>query len=1115
MPTETEVTDMPGVPQGASSTGSDSELENLSEQQLKAELEFIATGTYSDGSTQNLTTSVTWSSSNLQVATVGSSNPGVATGISSGTANIYAMLSSINGYASITVEAGTPTISSLSATSGTVGSMIAISGQYFTSGQPSATVTFNGISAAILSWSDSLIMTQVPVGATSGPVQVNLAGLSSNTSTFTVTTAGQPAPMVLSLSETFGAVGDTVIITGIGFGTSGTVSFNGTLAPANSWSTDAIVTQIPAEAQSGPVTVTSSGQTSNGLGITIIATPVIAAISPASGDAGTTVMISGNNFGTLPNGPIVLFNDSAIAPTSWTNSQIAITIPKGIQTGPLVVRVASVSSNATTFTIVPAGSHVLSIFPATATLAMGQTLNLSLYNDLEHNITGASWSLSDNTIAQLSTSDPPVLTAELAGTETVTATLNGLTATAQITISPGGVTLPLGTVVCALPATTSAYTVLKIMQMVPSSGSTPDLVAVEDDGAGSIWLRGMSSGCEQDWHTRIGSSPSGSGVDFVNGETPDNLGGVIVLVSNTGATSFATESLIRVDGTSGNITWRYDSSGSIVNQNPPAAVAIDQNGYILTVEDSQLSFGPPPDALSSPIGYSQANLIKIDPNSGSKIASWAVPSSTYSFAADGCGFLPLQGTSWTYNLAGATGQISVGPDGTYYLEVQWLNNLSWNVPVTYNNPSGNCVLSDTFNTAYTQTASTQLMTVSPSGGVSFTDLPGSPTTSGTNNNNSGPGMGLVIPDGNGGALATTSSVYSGQQPTTQVTDFGGSAGSTTISDIAATDMVLGDQGTYFTTDGNQIVDVNEASGNELWSWQPESGTVEIIAATTGGGVAIKNIVGNQEDVVRLDSNGNPTYDTWGTTGGPSAYGVVSNATFVGETELVTNLWIGDTPGSAITGETGEPLIHAPGDWSFGAGNGSGDQQGQSQSSGCGDTLDGLIKEYSNENYLADFTPDCDTFISSKVMYPTLNFTFQQLDVSDIKRNEYPDWAIFRPSLLAGLESIRAGLGGEPLTIDSAYRSPDVQNIIDSAAIAKAEAQGKTPLPKPSPHSRHIHGDAVDILTGNNQHIWQEFHDVARALYPQACIEPHESSTYDHLHIDWRPLDACTNKDWLQ
>ena len=221
-----------------------------------------------------------------------------------------------------------------------------------------------------------------------------------------------------------------------------------------------------------------------------------------------------------------------MAPTSWTNNQVVATVSKGTTTGPLAVKVGRISSNSTIFTIVPTGSQALSIVPASATLYIGQTLNLALTDDLEHNITGATWTVSNNTLAQLSTSDPPVLMAEETGTVTITATSGGLSATSQITVSAAGVALPPGTIVCSLPASTSGYTVQHIMQMVPSSGTTPDLVAVEDDGAGSIWLRGLSSGCEQSWHTRVGSSASGSGVDVIVGETPDNLGEVIVLVSN-------------------------------------------------------------------------------------------------------------------------------------------------------------------------------------------------------------------------------------------------------------------------------------------------------------------------------------------------------------------------------------------------------------------------------------------------------------------------------------------------------------------------------------------------------------------------------------------------------
>ncbi len=62
---------------------------------------FTATGTYSDNSTQDLTSSVTWSSTNSSVATINSA--GLASGGGAGSASISAVLGPVNGSASLTV----------------------------------------------------------------------------------------------------------------------------------------------------------------------------------------------------------------------------------------------------------------------------------------------------------------------------------------------------------------------------------------------------------------------------------------------------------------------------------------------------------------------------------------------------------------------------------------------------------------------------------------------------------------------------------------------------------------------------------------------------------------------------------------------------------------------------------------------------------------------------------------------------------------------------------------------------------------------------------------------------------------------------------------------------
>ena len=67
--------------------------------------QFTATGTFSDNSTQNLTSQVTWASATTSVATITSG--GLATGVATGTSTISAKLGSITGSTVLTVTAAT------------------------------------------------------------------------------------------------------------------------------------------------------------------------------------------------------------------------------------------------------------------------------------------------------------------------------------------------------------------------------------------------------------------------------------------------------------------------------------------------------------------------------------------------------------------------------------------------------------------------------------------------------------------------------------------------------------------------------------------------------------------------------------------------------------------------------------------------------------------------------------------------------------------------------------------------------------------------------------------------------------------------------------------------
>lgn len=86
--------------------------------QPSAKLAFTAVGTFSDGSTQTITTQVTWASDNTGVATISnlSGSRGVAKGVAAGTTNISATFLGVTGSVKLTVTSAALTSISVAAT---------------------------------------------------------------------------------------------------------------------------------------------------------------------------------------------------------------------------------------------------------------------------------------------------------------------------------------------------------------------------------------------------------------------------------------------------------------------------------------------------------------------------------------------------------------------------------------------------------------------------------------------------------------------------------------------------------------------------------------------------------------------------------------------------------------------------------------------------------------------------------------------------------------------------------------------------------------------------------------------------------------------------------------
>lgn len=265
------------------------------------------------------------------------------------TGNVIVRASGVNSNGVSFTVAGTPTLTSLSPTSGGIGASIVLSGANFGGSQGSGSVKFNGTTATVTNWTASSITAMVPASASTGPVVVHASGVDTNGQAFTVV----PPPVLTSLSPTSGAVASPVTITGLNFGATqgtSTVKFNGVLANVVSWGATSIRVSVPGSATSGTVVVRVGGVDSNGVSFAVGASPSITSLSPTSGPVGTLVTISGANFGASQSGGSVRFGTKSATLVSWSATSIVAMAPTGAN-GNLVVHAGGANSNGVPFNL--------------------------------------------------------------------------------------------------------------------------------------------------------------------------------------------------------------------------------------------------------------------------------------------------------------------------------------------------------------------------------------------------------------------------------------------------------------------------------------------------------------------------------------------------------------------------------------------------------------------------------------------------------------------------------------------------------------------------------------------------------------------------------------------
>lgn len=264
--------------------------------------------------------------------------------------------------------AGTPQITNVNPSSGSIGSVVTITGINF-SGAPDVTFT-GGVKAAVSKATTTEIVCQVPAGAITGKVNVDGA---ISPSDFTVSAK----PLITSVSPIQGGVDKEITLNGSYF-TGATFKFanNVTAVKVAAGTDNQVVIKVPTGAVTGKITATNvSGSTNSPADFVIISSPSITSFSPASGSAGTPIVITGTN---LQYNPEVRFYNNVLGTIkSISSTQLMVDVPAGAATGRITVKtdaVATAVPSNSDFTVVGKPA-ITSIVPSSGTINEKVTIN--------------------------------------------------------------------------------------------------------------------------------------------------------------------------------------------------------------------------------------------------------------------------------------------------------------------------------------------------------------------------------------------------------------------------------------------------------------------------------------------------------------------------------------------------------------------------------------------------------------------------------------------------------------------------------------------------------------------------------------------------------------------
>jgi trimeric autotransporter adhesin len=408
--------------------------------------QFTATGTYSDQSTQNLTSQVTWASAATSVATINTA--GLATGVATGASTISATLSGVTGSTVLTVTAAALQSITVTPANPTVAKgltrQFTATGTFTDSSTQNLTsqVTWASAATSVATINTAGLATGVATGAST--ISATLSGVTGST-VLTVTAANLQSIAVTPANPSV-AKGLTTQFTA-----TGTFSDN---------STQNLTSQVTwASAATSVATITAAGLAT---GVAAGASTISATLSGVTGSTVLTVTAAAlQSIAVTPANPSVAkgltaqftatgtYSDQSTqnltSQVTWASAATSVAtitaagLATGVATGSSTISATlSGVTGSTVLTVTAAALQSIAVTPANPSVAKGLTAQFTATGTFTDNSTSdlttqVTWASGTASVATINTAG--LATGVSAGTTTISAALSGVTGSTLLTVT--------------------------------------------------------------------------------------------------------------------------------------------------------------------------------------------------------------------------------------------------------------------------------------------------------------------------------------------------------------------------------------------------------------------------------------------------------------------------------------------------------------------------------------------------------------------------------------------------------------------------------------------------------------------------------------------------------